>query len=675
MKMSLYNKPNQMLIDAAIGAAAWGAAYLIRYEGFISPTASRQMVLLLFPVAIGQILTSILFGIYRFQWRYVNTGDALCIARAYLAYSFLLTIIALLAGPVAPVLHVPISIIATTCVLSLVGAIGARLARRCLYERRSKEITPISPQRFLIIGAGAHGAMVAREMLLREGIEVIGFLDDDPGKRGAVIAGITVLGPIADLPKIAATKDVDEVLVCISPKSRLLLHIGDAKTSKGIPVRSRIMPTLEEILETTSVISILPGVNEPPGTDGHVGSTLKPSKGINGRANDEAGQVRFVTGANGNGNGHGNGNGDGTQRLQQMYCGGSSHGMARKAIVSPLRNKSILITGGAGFIGSSLAEKLVADNRVILFDQSFECGPIQYTSLLRHPNVTPVRGSILETDLRGLVKDVDVVVHAAAILGVNRVCSSARETLETNYVGTSRLLKALDATRKIQRFVYFSTSEVFGVNSYRVDEASRPTIGPIAESRWSYAMSKLAGEHLVASYFRETRLPITIVRPFNIFGPRRTGDYALRRFILNALQGRPLEIHGDGTQIRSWCYIEDFCSALLQMMVRPEAIGEDFNIGHPGNTLTIYELASKVIQLTGSMSIVTFCESPFPDISIRVPSLQKARRLLEYEPKYDLNAGLQLTIEWHRENFSLFQQGAIAPVIPAPTLLGQESAA
>jgi nucleoside-diphosphate-sugar epimerase len=269
---------------------------------------------------------------------------------------------------------------------------------------------------------------------------------------------------------------------------------------------------------------------------------------------------------------------------------------------------------------------------------------------LSHPNVSPVQGDILNMDLCALVKQVDVVVHAAAILGVSRVCNSGRETLETNYVGTSRLLKALDSSTTIQRFIYFSTSEVFGVNSYRVDEASRPTVGPIAESRWSYAMSKLAGEHLVASYFREAGLPTTIVRPFNIFGPRRTGDYALRRFIVNALRNEPLEIHGDGTQIRSWCYIEDLCAALLQMIVRPEAVGEDFNVGNPASTITIFELAQKVVQLTGSSSLVLFCDSPFPDISIRVPSLDKARRLLGYEPKYDLNTGLKLTIQWCRDN-------------------------
>jgi nucleoside-diphosphate-sugar epimerase len=524
------------------------------------------------------------------------------------------------------------------------------------------------PQKFLIIGAGAHGAMVAREMLLRSGIDLIGFLDDDPGKQNAMIAGRSVLGKVSDLARIVESKDVDEVLVCIPPQSRPALHLSDARTSKGVPVRSRIMPTLEEILQSTNVISIFPGLNEPPGTDGHAGSILRPDESDEQTAVRELAHISVVPG-NGNGNGHGNG------ALRTQRAATPIHVRTTESPATPVRNKSILITGGAGFIGSSLAERLADYNRVLLFDQSFDSGPIQYTSLLQHPNISVIQGSVLDSDLGSLVQDVDIVVHAAAILGVNRVCSAGRETLETNYVGTSRLLKALDASTNIQRFVYFSTSEVFGVNSYRVDEASRPSIGPIAESRWSYAMSKLAGEHLVASYYRETRLPIAIVRPFNIFGPRRTGDYALRRFILNALDSKPLEIHGDGTQIRSWCYIEDFCDALLQMMIRPEAIGEDFNIGHPGNTLTIYELAQKVIQLTGGVSPVTFCPSPFPDISIRVPSLEKARRLLGYEPRFDLNTGLKRTIEWYRENFMAFQPGSRSTVTSSATFLGQESAA
>jgi len=659
MKIRLYSKRLQFVIDAGLCGVAWVLAYLVRYGGHIPPpAASRQMLLLWLPVTLGQISANALFGIYNFQWRYVNTGDALCIARVYLAYAGLLTGVALVGGSAVAVLHIPVSILATMWLLSLAGAISVRLAWRVLYRRASVPVSKDAPRRFLILGAGWHGAMVAREMLLREGgIEVIGFLDDDPEKQGAVISGVAVLGRTADLVHMVKTRGVDEVLVCISPKSRQSLHVSDVETSTGLPVRSRIIPTLEEILETTSVISVMPAVNEPPGSNGHATRFRLHGLGANPAPHTGGGHAHSVPRGNGN---------DGAAKLVHRVQFPASGDATRTHAMAPppVWNKTILITGGGGFIGSNLAEKLAVHNRVMLLDQSFTHGPIQYTSLLQHPNVTLIQANLLETDLRSLVKEADVVIHAAAILGVNRVCSSARETLETNYVGTSRLLKALEAKREIQRFVYFSTSEVFGVNSYRVNEASRPSIGPIAESRWSYAMSKLAGEHLVASYFRETRMPVAIVRPFNIFGPRRTGDYALRRFILSALRDEPLTIHGDGTQIRSWCYIDDFCSALLEMIARPEAIGEDFNIGHPGNTLTIHELAQKVIQITDSHSPVVFCESPFPDIAIRVPSLDKARRLLGYEPKYDLSTGLKLTIDWHRENLELLETPVPPPTAP-----------
>jgi nucleoside-diphosphate-sugar epimerase len=358
----------------------------------------------------------------------------------------------------------------------------------------------------------------------------------------------------------------------------------------------------------------------------------------------------------------------GLQLRNETEPGSKPKTIYRKLVDSlhpPLRNKTILITGGAGFLGSSLAEKVAEHNRVILFDRSFVCRSIQYTSLLRHPNITSIQGSIVDADLRSLVEDVDIVVHAASIDGVNGIRDSAQRTLETNYVGTSRLLKALGAARKIQRFVYISTCDVLAMNSYPVDEINGPCIRPIPELRWNAAISKLASEHLIASYFRETHLPTTIVRPFNVFGPRRTSDYVLRRFILNALQERPLEINGNGQQLRSWCYIEDFCGALLQLMVRPEAVGQTFNIGNPANTLTIYELAKKVVQLMSSTSMVRFCDSPVPENPIPIPSVDKARSLLGYEPKHDLNAGLKLTIEWHRDYCDLFQQSPQ----PSPTMV------
>lgn len=658
MKKVLYTKSDQFLIDAILTAAAWVLAYLIRFDGVIPRNAAEQLFVLLVPVALGQVAMNTSVGIYKFQWRYVHIGDALYIGRSYVTYWSLLIVGTVISHRLHPSSRVPVSILASAGVLSFVGAVSARLARRILYER-AERVPPQGscPQKFLILGAGMHGAVVAREMLLRRGIDLIGFLDDDPGKQKAVIAGMKVLGPISDLSRIVLEKNVDEVLVCIPPRTRASIHIENAKTSKGFPIRSRIVPTLEEILQTDGVMSVLTAFDEPAGNDGAPQVVLSREE----LADKKNGKGAFAIAVSGSGNGSSHGNRKSTS--SHPSAAKSSNAARLDAAATLPRNKSILITGGAGFIGSSVAEKLVNANRVILFDQSFEHAPIQYTSLPGHPNATAVRGSILDTDLRALVRDVDIVVHAAAILGVNRVCHAGRETLETNYVGTSRLLKAFEPTQHLERFIYFSTSEVFGVNSYRVDEASRPIIGPIAESRWSYAMSKLAGEHLVASYFRETRLPITIVRPFNIFGPRRTGDYALRRFILSALRGEPLQIHGDGTQIRSWCYIEDFCSAIVQMIMQPEAVGEDFNIGNPGNTLTISELAEKVIQLAGSKSEIVFRDSPFPDISIRVPSLEKAKRLLGYAPRYDLKTGLTLTVQWHRENLEFLLHPAITSEI------------
>lgn len=638
MRLPIYNKPTQFLVDGITCAVAWVTAYLIRYDNQLPSSAQAQMIALLLPVVALQVLTSVLLRIYKFQWRYVNAGDAISIGRAYALLGAILLGVRFIPGQWFPLLAIPLGVIINTVVFAFGGAVTVRLIRRVLYQRGSAEEAHSTTRRFLLVGAGKHGATVAREMLLRRGIEVIGFVDDDPGKQGAIIAGVKVLGRTADLPEIAATHKIDEVLVCISPESRSSLQLE--ATTNGMAVRSRIVPTIEDVL----------------GSETGFHCFVSPAATANANGNGT------TAGANGNVATHASvashqpGNGRAASEVHQITELTPIPRAVRSVPASPtLENKTVLITGGAGFIGSSLAELLAGKNRVILLDQAFEGTPLQYTSLLRNPNVSTVQGSILEVDLRSLVKQADVVVHAAAILGVHKVCSAGRETLETNYVGTSRLLKALDASPDIQRFVYFSTSEVFGVNSYRVNEASRPTIGPIAESRWSYAMSKLAGEHLVASYFRETHLPIAIVRPFNIFGPRRTGDYALKRFIVSALHGEPVEVHGDGTQIRSWCYIDDFCSALLQMMVRPEAVGEDFNIGNPGNTLTVYELALKVIQLANSSSSVVFCESPFPDISIRVPSLVKAKKLLGYEPRFDLNTGLKHTIQWYREHLSLFQ--------------------
>jgi len=321
-----------------------------------------------------------------------------------------------------------------------------------------------------------------------------------------------------------------------------------------------------------------------------------------------------------------------------------------------IRNKSILITAGAGFIGSSLAERLAKDNQVLLLDRFFHDQPITFTSLHNNSNVRMVEADILEgAEVKDLAREADIVIHAAAIVGVGRVCSYPRETLETNFIGTSRILKALDKSSRLERFIYFSTSEVFGVNSFRVHEDTPTAVGPAAEARWSYAIDKLAGEHLVKAYHRQVGMPVVTVRPFNVFGPRRLGSHAILGFVLNSLTGNPIEVHGDGSQIRSWCYIDDFCDGIIEMIARPGAVGEDFNIGNPQNTLTILQLAQEVIRVTGKSVPIDLVASPCSDIEIRVPSLDKAHQILGYKPSYDLRRGLELTTQWYRAHLDYFE--------------------
>jgi nucleoside-diphosphate-sugar epimerase len=592
----------RLMIDGLIAGGAFYLAYLARYDGKIPHFEFGQFLRWLVPIILGSLSMQIMFGLHKHKWRYVGTHDVIQVLEAYATFSFALLCLRLLLPLTKPydLYRLPISVIAIQFMTSLLGALGVRYLRRFIHQRAGSREEGDTSRRILLVGAGHHGITVANEMVLSRGVRVVGFVDDDPQKIGAVIAGVPVLGPLSSLSEIVPKYKVDEVLICVPPTSQKNHRID---LPRDLAVHARIVPTLDEILSAeTSPLS-------------SSGAPLPPNPPAASRS---------VTPIDGH-------------------------------LSSSIRDKTILITGGAGFIGSSLAEKLADRNQLILLDLSFHQKPVKFTRLLGHPNVRAVEGNLLDgLDLRGLCQEADMVVHTAAVLGVNKVCNAGRETLETNYVGTSRLLQALEGSKKLERFIYFSTSEVFGVNSFRVDENSPPSVGPIAEARWSYAIAKLAGEHLVKSYFRETRMPITIVRPFNIFGPRRIGEHALLRFIVNALSGKPVQVHGDGSQIRSWCYIDDFCAALLLMLERTESVGEDFNIGNPSNTVTIYELARKVVELCGTGVPIHFVEHPFPDISIRVPSLAKSQSLLGYKPLYDLELALSLTVDWYRQHVEFF---------------------
>lgn len=315
-----------------------------------------------------------------------------------------------------------------------------------------------------------------------------------------------------------------------------------------------------------------------------------------------------------------------------------------------LRNKRVLITGGAGFIGSSLAKILADDNELVLVDHTFHTNAFQYTNLSDLPNVSTCDADIRDVEaMKQVTKGCDIVVHAAAVLGVNKVRKESRLTLETNYHGTSNVLQAAVNAGSVKQFLFLSTSEIFGPSCFRVSENGGISLDSVSEARWCYLISKLAGENLTRSYSEEYGLPITIVRPFNIYGPGRIGDYVLNHFIRNALNERPIVIHGDGTQIRSWCYISDILDALVSCLVNPTAQNNVFNIGNPQATLTIYDLALRIIAQTRSTSDLHFEAPEFVDIDVRVPTIQKARDLLNFEPQVGIDEGIGHTIRWFRE--------------------------
>ena len=320
-----------------------------------------------------------------------------------------------------------------------------------------------------------------------------------------------------------------------------------------------------------------------------------------------------------------------------------------------LTGKRVLITGGGGFIGTALAEALAENNEILLFDSNFDTNAFAFAGMGNHPNVRTMRADILDEDaVKSALSGMQYVFHLAARLGVAEVVSNASYTLDVNYIGSSGLLKAVSASPDLERLLFFSTSEVFGSSAFRVSENSKSTLSSVQDARWCYSLCKLAAEHLAFAYSREKGLPVTVVRPFNVFGPRRVGDNATRRFIVAALKGRPLTVHGDGTQIRAWCHIDDFCDGVLRASSCDDALGEAFNIGNPLNTVSVYRLARSVVELSKSESQIVFEESGIAEVDVRVPDIAKARRLLDFSPSVDLDDGLTRTIDWYSRHLDKF---------------------
>jgi len=312
------------------------------------------------------------------------------------------------------------------------------------------------------------------------------------------------------------------------------------------------------------------------------------------------------------------------------------------------RNQRIFITGGTGFIASYLAERLVNHNQVILYDNQSR-NALKYTSCFQHPNVKVIKGDVLNLPfLKKSMSGAQLVIHCAAIAGIYSVVKSPSLTLKVNFLGTYHTLEAAVENR-VKRFIDFSTSEVYGPFVYKGKEESLTSQGPVGESRWAYAVGKLAAEHLSHCYHLEYHLPVTTVRPFNVYGPRQVGEGAVRAMILRAIKNEPIVLYNDGTQIRAWCYVEDFVDGIFSIIESPKALGRTFNLGNPQGCITNLKLAKMIIRLANSKSKIVYKKHPGPEVEVRVPSIELAQRLLHYDPKVNLEAGILKSLDWYRQ--------------------------
>src|SRR5262245_4009200 len=324
----------------------------------------------------------------------------------------------------------------------------------------------------------------------------------------------------------------------------------------------------------------------------------------------------------------------------------------------------LLITGGAGFIGSHLAEALLdRGHKVVVLDDLSTGNIDNLAHLVARPGFSYTIGSVTnEPVVARLMDRTDITFHLAAAVGVRLVVSAPVHTIETNVHGTETVLR--QAAKRRQLVVVASTSEVYGKSTvFPFREDADLVLGPPNKTRWGYATSKLIDEFLALAYWKERQVPVIVVRFFNTVGPRQSDRYGMviPNFVRQALAGQPLTVHGDGLQTRSFTWVGDVVSALLALVQEPRSVGEVFNIGN-GAEVSIRDLADKVRRLTNSDSPIHFVPhlevfgQNFEDMSRRVPDIGKIQRLIGYRPKVHLHEILERVIEYWDS-----QPAAVAP--------------
>jgi UDP-glucose 4-epimerase len=313
-----------------------------------------------------------------------------------------------------------------------------------------------------------------------------------------------------------------------------------------------------------------------------------------------------------------------------------------------ITNKNIFITGGAGFIANTIIRNLVESNKIVVYD-NFHRDTLTGSQFHNHPNIRVIKGDVLDLPtLTSAMGGTDICIHAAGIAGIDTVVKDPVRTMQVNMIGTANALEAAKINKVSDRFIDFSTSEIFGSHAYKSSETDVAVAGSAGEARWVYAVSKLAGEHMAHAYFKQYRLPVVTVRPFNVYGPGQTGEGALQIFIKRALKNEDIYIYGDGTAIRAWCYVDDFVDCLMKCIHNPAAIGQSFNLGNARTVITTLGLAESVCRVLGSKSKIIFKEALSADIELRIPSVSKTKEILGFEAKIDLEEGILRTAEYFK---------------------------
>jgi UDP-glucose 4-epimerase len=316
----------------------------------------------------------------------------------------------------------------------------------------------------------------------------------------------------------------------------------------------------------------------------------------------------------------------------------------------------ILITGGMGFIGSHLAERLLQRGDEVCVIDDLSTGSIENIEhIKKHPNFTYHVDTIRNYRLTAeLIDACDIIYHLAAAVGVRLIVESPVNTIETNIRGTDIVLSL--AAKKRKRVLITSTSEVYGKrNQVPFREDDDLIMGATSKGRWSYACSKAIDEFLAIAYWKEKRVPTVIARLFNTVGPRQTGRYGMviPNFVQQALTGQEIKVFGDGTQTRCFTHVSDVVDALIKVAEHPRAVGEVYNIGGD-QEVTILELAERIRKLTDSDSRIVLVpydeayEAGFEDMMRRVPDVSKVRALIGYRPKIDLDGILTSVVDYYR---------------------------